>query len=241
VEHFKAKLKPDHKHQNATYAAMVKNLDANVGRVLDHLQSRGLAEKTIVIFTSDNGGYIGRDRKSSDPNTPCTSNHPLRSGKGALYEGGIRIPLLIRGPNIPSGERASPTTTTDLFFTLLAAANSALPAPRSALPPDGLDLTPILRDPAAQLSRTTLHWHYPHYYETTTPASAIRSGDWKLFEYFEDNRRELYNLATDPTESHDLASTEPAKLTDLSDRLAAWRAAVGAKLPAPNASLRPNN
>src|SRR4029078_4231857 len=119
VDHFQAKLKPEMKHQNAGYAAMVKNLDDNVGRVLDHLKTRGLLDNTIVVFTSDNGGYIGIDRKSAFA-APCTNNHPLRSGKGSLYEGGIRVPLIIRWPAAAASERMQPAHTGDLFFTLLA-------------------------------------------------------------------------------------------------------------------------
>lgn len=234
VEHFKSIRKSDHKHQNVTYAAMVKNLDANVGRVLDHLQSRGLADKTIVIFTSDNGGFIGRDRRSSEPMAPCTNNFPLRSGKGSLYEGGIRVPLLIRGPGIAAGGRGHPAVSSDLFFTLLAAAGLS-PGEQLA---DGIDLTSYLQNPSAKLARDALYWHYPHYYETTTPVSAIRSGDWKLLEYFEDKRRELYNLRDDPYEAHDLAAANQSQLGELGRALAAWRETVSAQLPTANPNFR---
>jgi arylsulfatase A-like enzyme len=234
VEHFRAKLRPDFRHQNAVYAAMIKSLDTNVGRVLDHVESRGLADKTIVVFTSDNGGYIGIDRRSG-LNVPCTSNHPLRSGKGSLYEGGVRVPLLIRWPSKAVGERSQPVVTTDLFFTLLTAAGLSAAADQSA---DGVDLSKVLRDSAADLGRETLHWHYPHYYETTTPVCAIRAGNWKLLEYFEDGRLELFDLANDPTESRDLAATQPDKVMELKGRLAAWRESVDAKLPRPNPQFR---
>ncbi|HMC12533.1 MAG TPA: sulfatase-like hydrolase/transferase, partial [Pirellulaceae bacterium] len=234
VDHFQSKLRPESKHQNAGYAAMIKSLDDNVGRVLDHLQHRGLAEKTIVVFTSDNGGYIGVDRKS--PFTaPCTNNFPLRSGKGSLYEGGIRVPLLVRWPGVAAGERTQPVTTCDLFFTLLAAAGLTLAGDQ---PPDGVNLSPLVRDPQAKIARDTLHWHYPHYYETTTPVSAIRAGDWKLLEYFEDSHRELFNLRDDPQEMRDLAAAQPEKTAQLSQQLAAWRSNVGAKLPQPNPQYR---
>jgi arylsulfatase A len=234
VDHFKAKLRPEMKHQNAGYAAMIKSLDDNVGRVLDHLKARGLADDTIVIFTSDNGGYIGVDRRSSF-NAPCTNNAPLRSGKGSLYEGGIRVPLLIRGPGWQAGERPQPVVTTDLFFTLLAAAGAS---PGADQPTDGVDLTPVLKSGAANIGHSTLYWHYPHYYETTTPVSAVRSGDWKLMEYFEDGRRELYNLRDDPTEARDLARSNPDKAADLTKELAHWRTSVGGKLPQPNTQYR---
>jgi uncharacterized sulfatase len=213
---------------------MVKNLDDNVGRVLDHLQRRGLFENTIVVFTSDNGGYIGIDRRS-DFIAPCTSNFPLRSGKGSLYEGGIRVPLLIRWLGAAPGERTQPVVTCDLFFTLLAAAGLV---PAANAPADGIDLSSIVKDSQAKVVRDTLFWHYPHYYETTTPVSAIRAGDWKLLEYFEDGRRELFNLADDPQELRDLADMQSAKTAELSQQLAAWRDGVGAKLPQPNPQYR---
>src|SRR4051794_7482695 len=147
VEHFQAKSRPEMKHQNPAYAAMIKSLDDNVGRVLDHLQDRGLADNTIVLFTSDNGGYIGVDRKGGFT-APCTDNYPLRSGKGSLYEGGVRVPLLIRWPRAAVGERMQPVATCDLFFTLLAAAGLTPPADQ---PADGVDLLPLIREDQAKL------------------------------------------------------------------------------------------
>jgi arylsulfatase A-like enzyme len=235
VEHFQSKLRPEMKHQNPAYAAMIKSLDENVGRVLDHLQSRGLANNTIVVFTSDNGGYIGVDRKGGFT-APCTNNFPLRSGKGSLYEGGIRVPLVVRWPGTRTpGERTQPVVTCDLSFTLLAAAGLS---PSVDQPSDGVDLAPLLRNEKSKLARETLYWHYPHYYETTTPVSAIRSGDWKLLEYFEDGRRELFNLRDDPQESRDLAASQPSKLAELMKELASWRTDVGAKSPQPNPQFR---
>lgn len=234
VEHFQTRLRPDMKHQNPAYAAMVKNLDENVGRVLDHLQSHGLAEKTIVVFTSDNGGYIGVDRRSGFT-APCTSNAPLRSGKGSLYEGGIRVPLLIRWAGAMAGDRMQPVITTDLFFTLLAAASLA---PEGDQPADGIDLSAIVKNNEAKANRDALYWHYPHYYETTTPVSAVRTGDWKLLEYFEDGRRELYNLRDDPAESRVVDGSNATKTVELAKLLSAWRHSVGAKFPQPNPQYR---
>jgi arylsulfatase A len=234
VERFTAALRPEFKHQNPAYAAMVSNLDDNVGRVLDHLQRRGLADNTIVVFTSDNGGYIGVDRRSGF-SVPCTSNAPLRSGKGSLYEGGIRVPLLVRWPGITAGERVQPVVTTDLFFTIAATAGATVKAEH---PRDGVDLAPLLRSADARSDREDLFWHYPHYYETTTPVSAIRAGDWKLLEYFEDGRRELYNLRDDPAESRNVAISEPQRAGELATRLAAWRKDVDARLPQPNPQYR---
>ncbi len=229
VEHFASKLQPGMHHQNPVYAAMVKSLDDSVGRVLEHLRARNLAENTVVIFTSDNGGYVGMDRKSGQ-NVPVTNNAPLRSGKGSLYEGGIRVPLLVRWPGVTSAgaECATPVGLGDLFPTLTGAPGV-----------DGLDLTPLLKNPAASLGREALFFHYPHYYETTTPVSAVRAGDWKLLEYFEDGRLELYNLRNDPAEKTNLAAQEPARTAELRARLEQWRGEVGARRPAKNPAFKP--
>ena len=234
VRYFQAKLRPDLRHRNPTYAAMLKSLDEGVGRVLDHLRARGLEDRTIVVFTSDNGGQMNVDPPSR-PGEPPTRNAPLRSGKGSLYEGGIRVPLMVRWPGVtPRGAVSDvPVLLADLFPTLLRAAGR--PVPDGI---DGLDLSALLRDPAARLGRDALYFHYPHYYETTTPAGAVRAGDWKLLEYFEDGRTELYNLAADPGEERDLASFEPARAAELRTRLARWRAEVGAKMPTVNPTLR---
>jgi arylsulfatase A-like enzyme len=128
-----------------------------------------------------------------------------------------------------------PVVTTDLFFTLLAAAGLS---PVADQPADGFDLTPLLKSADAKFARDTLYWHYPHYYETTTPVSAIRAGNWKLLEYFEDNRRELYNLHDDPAETDNLAVPQPDKAATLQRQLAAWREDVSAKLPQPNPQFR---
>jgi arylsulfatase A-like enzyme len=230
---FLKKRMPDDKHQNAGYAAMVANLDENVGRVLDHIQKRGLADNTIVVFTSDNGGYIGVDRRQIQQ-LPCTSNHPLRSGKGSLYEGGIRVPLIVRWPGTQPGERRQPVVTMDLFATLRGAAMG--PGTEESF--DGVDLSPLLKNGNQDFPPRELYWHYPHYYETTTPVSAVRSGNWKLLEYFEDGRRELYDLESDPYEARNVADQQSAQAVDLGQRLTAWRESVGAKLPRLNSDYR---
>lgn len=241
VKHFEAKLKPALHHQNAVYAAMVKNLDDNVGRILTYLQNRGLERNTIVIFTSDNGGYIGVDRKAGQT-VPVTNNAPLRSGKGSLYEGGIRVPLVVRWPGVTAGgECHVPVVLADLFHTLLTAGVPRVETVHSSSASDGLDLTPLLKNPASALTRDALFFHYPHYYETTTPVSAVRAGDWKLLEYFEDGRRELFNLRLDPSEQTNVAERETAKAAELWLRLDAWRKEVGAQLPQSNSAFKPKN
>ncbi|MGH9841351.1 MAG: sulfatase [Blastocatellia bacterium] len=238
VSHFEQKLRPGLKHQNATYAAMVKSLDDSVGRVLARLEQRGLANNTIVIFTSDNGGFIGKD-KGAGP--PVTNNAPLRSGKGSLYEGGIRVPLLIRWPGVtPAGVVCSePVILMDLFHTLRAVITPDGGAPGSPHASDGVDLRALLKSPTTKLDRDALFFHYPHYYETTTPVGAIRAGDWKLLEYFEDDRVELFNLREDFTEKRDLARENPDQAAQLRVRLRAWRESVGAAMPKPNPGLKP--
>lgn len=228
VDYFAARVRPGMRHQNAVYAAMVKALDDNVGRVLAHLRVRGLERNTVVVFTSDNGGYIGQFRTQQ---TPTTNNAPLRSGKGALYEGGIRVPLIVRWPGVTvtGGVCNEPVWLADLFPTLVGgAADSAV---------DGVDLQPLLKTPSGHLGREALYFHYPHYYQTTTPVSAVRAGDWKLLEYHEDGRTELYHLASDPSEQVDLAAREPARTAEMLARLTRWRAETGARMPEPNSPV----
>ncbi len=236
VAHFEAKRRPGLHHQNATYAAMVRSLDESVGRVLAALESRGLAQTTIVIFTSDNGGFIGRDRSAG---VPATNNTPLRSGKGSLYEGGIRVPLIIRWPGVTTAGSIcrEPVVLMDLFHTLQNLGGAEKTTPTATLA-DGIDLLPLMKNPAGKLQRDALFFHYPHYYETTTPVGAVRADGWKLLEYFEDNRIELYHLKEDPSEQRDLAGELPEKAAALRERLHAWRQSVSAAMPKPNPGFR---
>ena len=236
VKHFQQKLRPTLNHQNPVYAAMVKSLDDSVGRVLAHLKKRGLDGNTLVVFASDNGGYVGKDRRSGQT-AAVTNNAPLRSGKGSLYEGGIRVPLMVRWPGVTAKGAVckTPVLLADLHATLAAAAG--LPRPAKAVI-DGLDLTPVLKDAAAKLDRDALFFHYPHYYETTTPVGAVRASDWKLLEYFEDDRVELYNLADDLGEKTDLAKRMPKKAAELRQRLHDWRKEVDAAMPTPNLAFK---
>jgi arylsulfatase A-like enzyme len=165
-----------------------------------------------------------------------TNNAPLRSGKGSLYEGGVRVPLMIRWPGVtpPRSDCGEPVILTDLFHTCMSAAGLKA-SPELT---DGVDLTPLLKDPAARLDRHALYFHYPHYYQTTTPASAVIEGDWKLLEYFEDDHVELYNLHEDAEERLDLSKRMPEKAAGLVKKLHAWRDSVGANLPRPNPGYR---
>jgi arylsulfatase A-like enzyme len=163
---------------------MVHSLDENVGRVLGRIDRLGIADRTVVIFTSDNGGYINPYRGQA-----VTSNAPLRSGKGSLYEGGVRVPLMIRWPGTaPAGAVChEPVCSVDFYPTMLEMAGLA-GDPKHNAHVDGMSLAPLLRSPGAWLSRDELYFHYPHYYPTTTPVSAVLSRDWKLLEYFEGRR-----------------------------------------------------
>ena len=215
-----ARKPPDGNQKNATYAAMIESVDQSVGRVMKKLDALGLADRTVVFFMSDNGGLAG-----------VTSNAPLRAGKGTLYEGGVREPLIVKWPGVVrSGTTAStPVTSTDFYPTILEMAGLPLKPEQHV---DGLSLMPLLKE-SGPLRRDTLYWHYPHYHRTT-PAGALRHGDWKLIEYFEDGRLELYNLRDDLGEQKDLAAAMPEKARELQKMLADWRTDVGAQMPTLN-------
>ncbi len=230
VEYYQAKIREGMDHDNAQYAAMHHSLDQNVGRLLDTLDQLKIADRTLVVLTSDNGGFVNNYRGQR-----VTSNRPLRSGKGSLYEGGIRVPLMIHWPGVTPADVVccEPVISTDLYPTILDALDVS-GDPRQNEQMEGVSLAPLLRDPSASLDRDALFFHYPHYYQTTSPVSAVRAGDWKLLEYFEDGRTELYNLASDPGEATDLADQVPERAAALYRRLKQWRQEVDAQLPRPN-------
>jgi len=227
VEYYREKIKPGMNHQNYEYAAMVHSLDENVGRVMDKLDELDIADNTIVVFFSDNGGFINKFNLKV-----VTNNYPLRSGKGSLYEGGIRDPLIIRWPGMtqPGSVCNEPVSSIDFYPTFLEMTSLA-GDPKHNSDMDGLSLVPQLKNPGAKLKRQALYWHYPHYYPTTTPVSSIRQGEWKLLEYFEDNHVELYNLENDIGEQKNLAETMPEKAKELRKHLDDWRKAVNAQMP----------
>ena len=227
------KKPPGKIHSHAEYAAMLASLDENVGRVLRRIDDLKLTDHTVVILTSDNGGVDFSTAKSD--NRPPTSNAPFRSGKGTLYEGGLRVPLIIRWPGrTKAGSECAAQVTSQDFFPTLANALGQTDVPRH----DGVSLLPLLNNPRAPLNREALFWHYPHYYPRMTPASAIRAGDWKLIQYYEDNRLELFNLKTDPAETKNLAASQSAKTKALRKKLDAWRKETDAKAPTKNPDWR---
>jgi arylsulfatase A-like enzyme len=206
---------------HAVYAAMVESMDTAVGRILKQLDDLGLTNDTLVVFTSDNGGL------STSEGLP-TSNLPLRGGKGWVYEGGIREPFLIRMPGAakPGTTCAVPVMSIDIFPTALDFAGVRLPA---NLTIDGRSLVPLLRGGPAP-DRDALFWHYPHYSnQGGFPGGAVRMGDWKLIENYEDGSVALYNLRDDLGEQRDLATQQAERVKAMRARLHAWYREVGAK------------
>ena len=239
VEKFKAKPAAGG-HRDPTYAAMIYSVDQSVGRVLAILDEAGLAEKTLVVFSSDNGGVGGYAREGLRRAGGITDNAPLRGGKGMLYEGGVRVPYLFRwrGTTAAGAVCDVPINSVDLFPTLLDLAGAA---PPPGQPLDGVSYAALLdprRGPPPQ--RDAIFWHFPGYLGAgrgswrTTPAGSIRRGDWKLIEFFEDNRVELYNLADDPGETHDRAADSADVARELRQRLEEWRREVRAAIPTAN-------
>ena len=234
-------------HNNPTYAAMIYSVDQSVGRVMKTLDELGLADNTVLIFTSDNGGVGGYVREGIKKAGDVTDNAPLRSGKGSLYEGGTREPFIVRWPGVtkPGSICDVPTIHVDLFPTFLELA--AAPKPQQVL--DGESLVKLFRDPAATLQRDAIFQHFPGYLGAgedswrTTPVSLIQVGDWKLMEFLEDGRLELYNLRNDIGESRNLAKEMPEKAKELRARLVAWRAEVKAPMPTRNdrSTVAPRN
>jgi arylsulfatase A-like enzyme len=235
IDYYTPRIKPEGRHKNPEYAGMVTSVDRSVGRLRAKLEELDLADNTVIIFTGDNGGL---DRnQSGDP----TENSPIRDGKGSAYEGGVRVPGIIHAPGItPAGATSDvPIITVDYYPTILSLAGvEGDPAHNASV--DGVDLTPVLKDPGVDLGRPTLYWHYPHYHsQGATPHSAIRDGDWRLVEFYEDGHVELYNLREDVGETNDLAAEMPDKAKELRDKLHAWRADVGAQDPSPNPEFDP--
>ncbi len=220
------------RQENPTYAAMLESLDQSVGRILDTLERRGLTSKTIVVFTSDNGGLA----TSEGPSTPATINAPLREGKGWLYEGGIRVPLIVSWPgHITPGVESSPACSIDVLPTLRALAGI-----NGSSSEDGTSLDRLLTR-GEPLAARSLYWHYPHYSpQGGRPGGAIRSGKWKLIDFFETGRLELFDLERDPGESTNLAQKEPQQTQELAKELRAWRQGLNASMPTSNPAYSPN-
>lgn len=210
----------------ATYAAMLESVDASLADILATLDRLGLADRTLVVFTSDNGGLV----TAEGPGTPPTTNAPLRAGKGSLYEGGLRVPLVMAGAGVArtGATESAPVSAMDLYATLAALGGDGQGAR------DGASFAPVLAG-AARESRP-LFWHYPHWSpQGGRPGGVVREGDWKLIEFYDDGHVELYDLARDPGEARDLAAAEPARAARLQGMLHDWLSATGARpmTPAP--------
>jgi arylsulfatase A-like enzyme len=226
VEKYRARAKSGGQ-TNAVYAALLEGVDESIGRITAKLDELKLADRTVILFTGDNGGLIGP-----------TSNAPLRAGKGSVYEGGVAVPLIIRWPGqiAAGGVNATPVTTVDFAPTLLELAGVASAAGQAF---DGASLAPLLKGGA--LEPRPLFWHYPHYHPGgATPYGAIRDGDFRLIEFYETGRLELFDLKADPRESRNLAVDQPEKALALQRKLDAWRRSGGAQMPLPNPEYRPN-
>ena len=224
-------------HSDPVYAAMISSVDESVGRILDLLDELQLSERTLVIFSSDNGGVGGYERIGIHYKTP-TDNAPLKAGKGTLYEGGVRVPYIFRWPGtiVAGAENATPIISVDLYPTLLEVAGAAPPAEQIL---DGTSYLEVLQGaPAGE--RPPLYWHFPGYLGAnqgswrTTPVGVVRQGNWKLHEYFEDGRLELYDLSDDIGEEHNLAPSQPDRAARMLAQMRAWRELVDAPMPTPN-------
>ena len=221
VAKYQAKVDPSASQKNAAYAALIESVDDGVGRLMAKLDELKLSERTLFVFTSDNGALKN-----------ISSSEPLRAGKGSAYEGGVRVPLIIKWPGVTQAGSVchEPVISTDHLPTFLAAAGAGKPA---APVIDGVNLEPLLSG-RGSLGRDAIYWHYPHYHPGgATPYGAIRAGDFRLVEFYEDNRVELYNLKDDIGESKDLAAIMPEKTAALRGQLHEWRKRVGAQMPEP--------
>ncbi|MCP4727979.1 MAG: sulfatase [bacterium] len=221
--------KPKTNQTNVTYAAMIESVDNAVGRLIDVLEETGLSENTVIIFTSDNGGLLGHS----------TDNSPLRSGKGYPYEGGIRVPLIVKWNNVvePGTLNETPVTSTDYFPTICDAADIELPIGREI---DGISIMPVLEN-SGSINRESLFWHFPHYRgRDVVPYSIVRKDDWKLIKRYEGKEFELFNLKDDLSEQTDLSGQMSDKVRELDDELKRWLNETNAKVPTKNPDFKGN-
>ena len=244
VDKYRKKIEAGSYHQtNPVYAALVESVDDSVGAVMKKLAELKLDDNTVIFLTGDNGGLSGTVNAQGWRPGP-TRNDPLRLGKGSAYEGGVRVPLIVKWPTTakPGSVNETPVISVDYFPTILEIVDSARSTATFTFERarvDGESIVGLLKG-GARLRRDTIFWHYPHYHPgTATPYSAIREGDWKLIHFFEDDHVELYNLKDDLGEKTDLAATNAKKASDLRTKLNAWRSSVGAQVPAKNPNHDP--
>jgi arylsulfatase A-like enzyme len=225
-EKWRATLKTRILQDHAVYSAMIESVDQAVGRVMSKLDELGITDNTIIFFMSDNGGLATAEGQP-------TCNLPLRGGKGWLYEGGVREPMIVKWPGVVKAGSVceEPVVSTDFYPTMLEMADLPLKPSQHV---DGESMVPLFKGTGGQ-RRKAIYWHYPHYSnQGSTPGGAVRAGDFKLIEFYEDNRVELYNLRADLGEQHDLAAEMPDKAAELRQMLHQWRTEVGAVMPQPN-------
>lgn len=222
------KRKPESGVNHPVYAAMIADLDTAIGKLLRKLDDLKLTDNTAVVLASDNGGLV---EAYTGTGQIVSTNAPLRREKGTIYEGGIRVPLIVRWPGVvPKGRTTTvPSTTWDLLPTFCAMGRADQPTQTM----DGVNLMPLLENPGADLPREAIFFHYPHYHHSR-PASAMRQGDFKLIEWLEDGKLELYNLKADISESTNLAATHPDRAAEMATDLKEWRNQIGAKMPTAN-------
>lgn len=220
-----------------TYAAMVEKGDESLGMLLDELKALGLENNTVVFFYSDNGG-LHSDMYLKEPTPLAASMLPLRGQKGSLYEGGIRVPLIVKWPGkvAPGVVCREMVQSFDLFSTFVEIGGGKVPEKQKT---DGISLVPLLTGKAASLGRDTLYWHFPSSQWTRSPAGAIRKGKYKLIENYEDGRIELFDLEDDIGETINLVNQQPGKAAELLNDLRAWRKSVGAQMPTANPDYDP--
>lgn len=230
-------------HQdNVQFAGMVESMDESLGRVLAKLEELGISDNTIIIFVSDNGGMSAANfgnpekviTKEMVNSQFSTSNLPLRGGKGWLYEGGIRVPMIIKWPGhgMKGTICEAPVISVDFYPTILKMADMEIPAAQKL---DGVNITPLLEG-AKKLDRDAIYWHFPHYsnHGMQSPGGAVRSGDYKLLEYYENNTVQLFNLKKDIGEQNDISSSDPGKVNELRTKLHQWRENINAQIMEPN-------
>lgn len=234
LERFRWKPPVDGYPSRPEYAALISELDDSVGRVVSEIDRLDLAERTLILFVSDNGGL-----EHEQNGTVVTSNSPLRNEKGSLYEGGIRVPAIARWPSVVPRATVcdQPLTTIDIHTTVRELANAELS--NESQPVDGLSFVDLLRNPIRDRTDRALYWHLPHYHHST-PSGAILEGAWKLIEFFEDDTVELFNLDADLAEQVDLSTARPEVTNRLRERLVQWRQRVGAQMPTPNPQFDAN-
>lgn len=237
IAKYRALPKPERGQNNPVYAAMIESMDDSIGRLTRKLEQLGLADNTVFIFTADNGGLSVKE----GADTPATDNAPLRAGKGYLYEGGIRVPLIVTWPQRvkAGGLNRTSVYSADLFATAVELAGL-----KNTTGVDGKSLLPLLTG-RGRFKRDALYWHYPHYSNQSIngghlnqPGAAIRQGDYKLIEFYQDNHVELYDLKYDLSERHDLSKARPQVAEKLRQKLAVWRQSVKAQMMTLNPNYR---